>query len=109
MNLLDYNYNRLRDLMLEWGEKPFRAQQLFQWIHQRGITDFNQMSNMGKSIIKKLSATTSVALPEIVSCQVATDGTHKWLLKLNCGNCIETVFIPETKRGTLCVSSQVGC
>jgi len=109
VNLLDYNYQQLRELLSSWGEKPYRAQQLIQWIHQVGLVDFNQMSNLGKALRQKLSRLSFIKLPEIVTCQKSSDGTHKWLLKLDCGNCIETVFIPEANRGTLCVSSQVGC
>ncbi|TID99297.1 23S rRNA (adenine(2503)-C(2))-methyltransferase RlmN, partial [Legionella pneumophila] len=109
VNLLNYNYSQLRELLIGWDEKPFRAQQLFQWIHQVGIRDFAQMTNLGKVLRNKLSQLACIDLPEIVACQKSADGTHKWLLKLECGNCIETVFIPEANRGTLCVSSQVGC
>lgn len=109
VNLLNYNYQQLRDLLCQWGEKPYRAQQIIQWIHQAGLVDFSQMTNLGKALREKLSRLSFIGLPEITSCQKSSDGTHKWLLKLDCGNCIETVFIPEAKRGTLCVSSQVGC
>jgi 23S rRNA (adenine2503-C2)-methyltransferase len=109
INLLDFNYSQLRQLMTEWGEKPFRAQQLMQWMHQAGVCDFYQMSNLGKALQDRLSQMAEVRLPEMVEEQRSLDGTHKWLLKLSCGNCIETVFIPEATRGTLCVSSQVGC
>lgn len=109
VNLLNYNYQQLRELLTQWGEQPFRAQQLIQWIHQTGLNDFAQMTNLGKALKEKLSRIAQISLPEIVSCQKSSDGTHKWLLKLECGNCIETVFIPEANRGTLCVSSQVGC
>lgn len=109
VNLLNYNYQQLRELLTSWGEKPFRAQQLIQWIHQAGLTEFTQMTNLGKALREKLSRLAFIGLPEIVTCQKSADGTHKWLLKLECGNCIETVFIPEANRGTLCVSSQVGC
>lgn len=109
VNLLNYSYQQLRELLSLWEEKPYRAQQLIQWIHQSGHTDFTQMTNIGNALKEKLSQLAFVELPEIVSCQKSADGTHKWLLKLECGNCIETVFIPEANRGTLCVSSQVGC
>lgn len=109
VNLLDYTYEQMRELLASWGEKPFRAQQLMQWIHQAGICDFDNMTNLGKALKVKLSQLSIIELPEIVACQKSSDGTHKWLLKLHCGNCIETVFIPEKNRGTLCVSSQVGC
>lgn len=109
INLLNFNHQQLRQLMLEMGEKPFRATQLLQWIHQVGCDTFEPMTNLGKALREKLASTCEIKLPEIVACQKSSDGTHKWLLKLTCGNCIETVFIPEVKRGTLCVSSQVGC
>lgn len=109
VNLLNYTYQQMRDLLISWDEKPFRAQQLIQWIHQAGLTDFNKMTNLGKALREKLSRLSYIGLPEIVSCQKSSDGTHKWLFKLECGNSIETVFIPEKTRGTLCVSSQVGC
>lgn len=109
VNLLDFNYQQMRQFMNDCGEKPYRAQQLMQWIHQFGFHDFAQMTNLGKALRERLTQIADIRLPEIVSCQQSHDGTHKWLLKLECGNCIETVYIPEAKRGTLCVSSQVGC
>ena len=109
INLLDFNHEQLRQFLDDLGEKPYRAQQLMQWIHQVGLHDFTEMSNLGKGFREKLAQIAEIRLPEIISCQQSDDGTHKWLLKLECGNCIETVYIPETKRGTLCVSSQVGC
>lgn len=108
-NLLDLNYQQMRQFMSDCGEKPYRAQQLMQWIHQAGFHDFAQMTNLGKLLRERLTQIADIRLPEIVSCQESNDGTHKWLMKLECGNCIETVYIPEAKRGTLCVSSQVGC
>jgi 23S rRNA (adenine2503-C2)-methyltransferase len=109
INLLDYNYQQMRELLNSWSEQPYRAQQIMQWIHQVGLVDFSAMTNLGKSLRGKLTELSHIKLPEIVTCQKSSDGTHKWLLKLDCGNCIETVFIPEKNRGTLCVSSQVGC
>lgn len=109
INLLNFNLDKMRQFMIEIGEKPYRAQQLLQWIHQMGFNDFAQMSNLGKTLRQRLAEMSDIRLPEIVSCQKSSDGTHKWLIKLDCGNCIETVFIPEATRGTLCVSSQVGC
>jgi len=109
INLLDFNYQQMREFLSDIGEKPYRAQQLMQWIHQAGLHDFAEMSNLGKIFRDQLTEIAEIRLPEIISCQKSSDGTHKWLLKLDCGNCIETVYIPETKRGTLCVSSQVGC
>ncbi len=109
INLLDFNYQQMRQFVSDCGEKPYRAQQLMQWIHQAGMHDFEEMSNVGKVLRERLTHIAEIRLPEILSCQKSNDGTHKWLLKLDCGNCIETVFIPEVSRGTLCVSSQVGC
>ena len=109
INLLNFNYQQMRQLMTDYGEKPYRAQQLMQWIHQVGLRDFDLMNNLGKSLRERLADIAEIRIPEITSCQQSKDGTHKWLLKLDCGNCIETVYIPEAKRGTLCVSSQVGC
>lgn len=99
----------MRQFLSDHGEKPYRAQQLMQWIHQVGFQDFSDMSNLGKVFREQLASIAEIRLPEIISCQRSNDGTHKWLMKLECGNCIETVYIPESKRGTLCVSSQVGC
>ncbi len=109
VNLLDYSCESLRDFLTSIGEAPYRATQLFQWIHQVGETDFSKMTNLSKVLRKKLEEHACVQLPEVVTMQRATDGTCKWLFQLSCGNRIETVFIPEKKRGTLCVSSQVGC
>jgi len=91
------------------GEKKFRSQQVLQWLYQRKVTDIGQMTDLSKTLRQKLSNTTSLVLPEIVNQQLSKDGTCKWLLKLHDGNCIEAVYIPEEDRGTLCVSSQVGC
>jgi len=109
VNLLNYTLPQMRELLRSWGEQPYRAQQLIQWIHQAGLKDFTPMTNLSKALKEKLTRLSFIALPEIVTCQKSSDGTHKWLLKLDCGNCIETVYIPEANRGTLCISSQVGC
>ena len=94
---------------MDMGEKRFRSKQVLQWIYQRNVTEVDQMTDLSKALRSRLKSSTQFALPEIVSEQVSKDGTCKWLLKLSDGNCIETVFIPEEGRGTLCVSSQVGC
>ena len=109
VNLLNFNEAQMREFFHTLGEQPYRARQVLQWIHHFGQTDFAQMSNLSKVLRSKLTAMSEIRVPEIVSTQASQDGTHKWLLKLACGNCIETVFIPEKSRGTLCVSSQVGC
>lgn len=108
-NILDCNRAQLVDFLRELGEKPFRAQQILKWVHQQGVTDFDQMNNLSKSLREKLSQCAEIKLPEVVYDSQSNDGTQKWLLKLACGNCIEAVYIPEASRGTLCVSSQVGC
>jgi len=108
-NLLNFSRTELADLFKTWGEPTFRANQLMQWIHQRGVTDIDQMSNMSKGLREKLKQETCIQVMETVADQIAADGTRKWLFKLYDGNAIETVFIPEKTRGTLCVSSQVGC
>lgn len=109
INLLDYDGKGLVEFCTEIGEKPFRARQLLRWIHQVGKTDFADMSDLAKSLREKLAAKAIIELPAIISDYEATDGTRKWLLSVGSGNGIETVFIPETNRGTLCISSQVGC
>ncbi|MCX7117553.1 MAG: 23S rRNA (adenine(2503)-C(2))-methyltransferase RlmN [Legionellales bacterium] len=109
INLLNLNLKNMRQFVDMMGEKPYRAQQLMQWIHQAGACEFAQMSNLSQAFRNKLAEIAEVQLPEMVSSHQSNDGTHKWVLKLVCGNCIETVYIPEAKRGTLCVSSQVGC
>src|SRR3989338_8989474 len=109
VNLLNFNLEGMREFVVSCGEKPFRAQQLMQWIHQVGCRDFSGMSNLGKAFRERLATIAEIKLPEMVACHKSSDGTHKWVLKLDCGNCIESVFIPESTRGTLCISSQVGC
>jgi 23S rRNA (adenine2503-C2)-methyltransferase len=109
VNLLDFDKKSLSEFFVSIGEKPYRAAQVLQWIHHYGITDFSKMSNLAKSLREKLSETAQLQLPEISTEQLSIDGTRKWVLKLADNNCIETVFIPEETRGTLCISSQVGC
>ncbi len=108
-NLLNYDAKGLADFCTEIGEKPFRAKQLLRWIHQSGVTDFVAMSDLAKGLREKLAAQAIIESPQILSDYEAADGTRKWLLAVGAGNGIETVFIPEPNRGTLCVSSQVGC
>ncbi len=109
VNLLGLSSAKLEAFFAELGEKPFRARQVLQWIHQHGVDDFEQMSNLSKSLREKLAAVAEVRPPELLQQLESTDGTRKWLMRVSGGSCIETVFIPEKKRGTLCVSSQVGC
>src|SRR3970040_1008919 len=109
INLLGLDLAALQTFFAQLGEKPFRAGQVMQWIHHYGATDFDAMTNLSKPLRARLQQTAEIRPPEVALDQVAADGTRKWLLRLADGNCIETVFIPEAERGTLCVSSQVGC
>ncbi len=109
VNLLDHDLDALAALCEQQGEKRFRATQLFQWIHQRGVADFDAMSDLAKSLRAKLALIAEVRPLQVVSEQVSADGTIKWLFDVGAGNAIETVFIPESDRGTLCISSQAGC
>jgi 23S rRNA (adenine2503-C2)-methyltransferase len=109
VNLLDFDRKSLAEYFNARGEKPFRATQVIQWIHQYGVIKFDEMTNLSKDLREKLGKNTIIELPEIVTEQLSKDGTRKWVLKLKDNNCIEMVFIPEEGRGTLCVSSQVGC
>ena len=108
-NLLDFTLPQLTQWVAAQGEKPFRARQLFQWIHQRGVSDFGAMTDLARSLREKLEASAEVRAPVVLSEHVSADGTVKWLFDVGVGNGVETVFIPEDDRGTLCVSSQVGC
>jgi 23S rRNA (adenine2503-C2)-methyltransferase len=109
LNLLGFDRKAMEAFFVEIGEKPFRATQLLQWIHQRGVDDFSAMTNLSKSLRMRLAERCEIRVPEIAYAQKSSDGTRKWLLQLDEQNRIETVFIPEDDRGTLCVSSQVGC
>ena len=109
LNLLDYDRQGLRDLFAQLGEKPYRAEQVMKWIYHRHATDFAQMTDVGKALCAKLSEVAEIVPPKIMFEKQAADATHKWLLGLDGGNAVETVYIPESSRGTLCVSSQIGC
>ena len=109
MNLLGLDAAGLAQFFEEQGEKPFRARQLLRWIHQQGETDFGRMSDLAKALREKLAANARIDAPVIVGDITAEDGTRKWLLKVDEANAVEAVFIPETNRGTLCISSQAGC
>ncbi|MEO7433064.1 MAG: 23S rRNA (adenine(2503)-C(2))-methyltransferase RlmN [Dokdonella sp.] len=108
-NLLDYDRSGLRDLFAQLGEKPYRADQVMKWVYHRHVTDFAQMTDVGKVLRDKLSDAIEIVPPNTLIEKQAIDGTHKWLLGMDGRNAIEAVFIPETSRGTLCVSSQIGC
>lgn len=108
-NLLDFDLDGLAVFCERLGEKRFRATQLFRWIHQKGAQDFDQMSDLAKSLREKLKACAQVQPLTPISRHDSADGTIKWLFDVGDGNAVETVFIPEDDRGTLCVSSQAGC
>lgn len=108
-NLLDYDLEGLAAFCEGLGEKRFRATQLFRWIHQKGATSFDQMTDLAKSLREKLPASAHIEGPKVVSRHDSADGTIKWLFDVGAGDVIETVFIPESDRGTLCISSQAGC
>ena len=109
VNLLDFDLEGLAAWCDTLGEKRFRATQLFRWIHQRGVADFGQMSDLAKSLQGKLRGRALVAAPAVISQHESKDGTIKWLFDVGGGNAVEAVYIPEDDRGTLCVSSQAGC
>lgn len=109
VNLLDFDLEGLAAFCEQLGEKRFRATQLFRWIHHKGASDFSQMTDLARSLREKLPATACISGLPVLSRQDSADGTIKWLFDVGDGNAVETVFIPEDDRGTLCVSSQAGC
>ena len=109
VNLLGLDAEGLARTCQGWGEKPFRARQLLRWIHQRGEADFAAMSDLAKDFRARLAASACVRPPAVLQDHTSGDGTRKWLLDVGAGNAVETVFIPEAQRGTLCVSTQAGC
>jgi 23S rRNA (adenine2503-C2)-methyltransferase len=109
VNLLDYDLEGLAVFCDRLGEKRYRAVQLFRWIHQRGATQFDEMSDLAKSLREKLKATAHIKPLDVLSQHISSDGTIKWLFNVGGGDAVETVFIPEDGRGTLCISSQAGC
>ncbi|MEO7917029.1 MAG: 23S rRNA (adenine(2503)-C(2))-methyltransferase RlmN [Dokdonella sp.] len=108
-NLFDLDRQGLRDLFAQIGEKPYRAEQVMKWIYHRHVTDFALMTDVGKALREKLEKVARIDAPNVLFEKQAGDGVHKWLLGMDGGNAIEAVFIPESSRGTLCVSSQIGC
>ncbi len=109
VNLLGFDRLGLQEYCASLGEKTFRANQLLQWVHKHLEQDLEKMTNLSKNLRAQLHGKCEVALPEVVSEHVASDETRKWVFKVPGGSLVETVFIPELKRGTLCISSQVGC
>lgn len=109
VNLLDLDKDGMIRFFTDMGEKAFRAQQLLRWIHKMGVTDFDLMTDVSIALREKLKKVAMVQAPKLLSEQISSDGTRKWLFSAGNNSAIETIFIPETNRGTLCVSSQVGC
>ena len=108
-NLLEFDLDGLAAFCELHGEKKFRAKQLFRWIHQNGVSNFAEMTDLAKTFQQKLQGVAQVQPMAVISQHISTDGTIKWLFEVGAGNAIETVFIPEGNRGTLCISSQAGC
>ncbi len=109
INLLDFDARGLREFFTALDEKPYRAEQVLKWVFHQAQPDISKMTDLGLSLRRRLGEIAEIGFPEIISEQRSADGTCKWLMGLADGNAVETVFIPEPKRGTLCVSSQVGC
>src|SRR5690606_15197264 len=109
VNLLGFSYAEMEAFCLEIGEKKFRAQQLLKWIHHHQVDDFEQMTDLGKAFRARLAEVAEIRAPIVLQENISRDGTRKWVLQVDGGGAVETVFIPDGRRGTLCVSSQVGC
>jgi 23S rRNA (adenine2503-C2)-methyltransferase len=109
VNLLDFDAAELTAWCAQRGEKPFRARQLLRWIHQNGASDFSVMTDLAKSLRAMLEAAAEISAPPVLADHVSSDGTRKWLLDVGAGDAIDSVFIPEESRGTLCISTQAGC
>jgi 23S rRNA (adenine2503-C2)-methyltransferase len=109
INLLGLSKSKMEAFFHQAGEKSFRATQVLKWIHQNNVNDFEQMTNLSKALREKLSAIAEVRPPKVISENISQDGTRKWIIEVGSGSRVETVFIPDGKRGTLCISSQAGC
>ena len=108
-NLLDLDRDGLRAFFVDFGEKPFRAEQVMKWVYHYGVTDFDEMTNISRPLRERLADIAEIRAPQVQSCQDSADGTRKWLFAISGGNSIECVFIPDEDRNTLCISTQVGC
>ncbi len=108
-NLAGLSRSNMRALFADLGEKPFHADQVLKWIHQRGVTDLEAMTDISKSLRSKLVEATQITLPTVVEDFASDDGSRKWIVQVASGSRVEMVFIPESTRGTLCISSQAGC
>ena len=109
INLYSLTFADLKEFCLSIGEKPYRATQIMKWLYHKGVRSIDEMTDISKKTREKLKGITSLSLPEVIIDHLSEDGTRKWLIRLDSGNSIEMVYIPEDDRGTLCVSSQVGC
>jgi 23S rRNA (adenine2503-C2)-methyltransferase len=109
LNLLGLDRRALEEFFVQLGEKPFRARQVMKWIYHHGVADFELMTDISKDLREKLKQAAEIRPPEVLTEQLSEDGTRKWLLRMDAANNIETVLIPDGERGTLCISSQVGC
>jgi 23S rRNA (adenine2503-C2)-methyltransferase len=109
VRVLGLDRQALEQQCVDWGQKPFRARQLLRWIHQRGVDDFDAMTDLAHDFRRVLAERACIEAPAVLADHESADGTRKWLLDVGSGNAVETVFIPETDRGTLCVSTQAGC
>lgn len=108
-NLLGLTQSKLEEFFIAIGEKKFRAKQVMKWIHHFGVNNIDEMSNVSKTLKDRLKGCAEIRAPEVVSSEFSVDGTRKWVVRVASGSCVETVYIPDGKRGTLCVSSQAGC
>ena len=108
-NLMGLPREGMREFFASLGEKPFRATQVLKWIHHRHASSFSAMTDLGKALRIRLDTVAEIRAPAVVADRISADGTRKWLFRIDSGNCVETVYIPDGHRGTLCVSSQVGC
>ena len=109
VNLLGMSRKKMEEYLTSIGEKPFRAQQILKWIHHSGVDNFDEMTNLGKPLRAKLQELAEIRPPTVVKQLDSIDGTRKWAVEVGGNNLVETVLIPDGQRGTLCVSSQVGC
>ena len=109
VNLLGLSPEQMIGFFEAIGEKKFRATQMIKWLHQHGVDDFDQMTNISKPLREKLKQIAEIRAPQVIADHLSEDGTRKWLIRVEGGSAVETVFIPDGERGTLCVSSQVGC
>ena len=109
IEIIGLSKDEIQKLLISWGEKPFRAKQVWQWLYFQGVKSFDEMTNLSKDLRLKLNETFTLTRPKIIAEQKSIDKTHKWLLEFSDGERVETVYIPESDRGAVCISTQVGC